>query len=240
MSVRVAAVVLAGGRGSRVQGEVNKVFLPIQGREVLEYSLDTFDRAPRVTEIVVVARSEDRSRLEAMLAALAPGKSIAIVNGGATRHQSEVAGIESLAVGIESGSIDLVAIHDGARPFMTLDLLESCIQSAAEGGGAIPGLAPESPLYRIADGMAVPLGSESVIRAQTPQVFSARPLLEAYRAAVAAGLEGVDTAETMERWGMTRVAVVAGDERNIKVTFVEDLFRAEELALAWERGRWKS
>jgi 2-C-methyl-D-erythritol 4-phosphate cytidylyltransferase len=238
--VRVAAVVLAGGRGSRVQSEVNKVFLPIQDHEVLEYSLETFDRSAAVTQIVVVARKEDGPRLEAILEALAPSKSVRMIYGGATRHQSEVSGLEFLAPAIEAGLIDLVAVHDGARPFMTLDLLESCIAAAEVKGGAIPGLAPESPLYRMSAGMAIPLGADSVIRAQTPQVFAARPLLSAYRAAARAGVEGVDTAETVERFGGVGVALVPGDERNIKVTFVEDLFRAEELALSWDHGRWKA
>ena len=76
------------------------------------------------------------------------------------------------------------------------------------------------------------------MRVQTPQVFRARPLLEAYRASVAAGFEGVDTAETIERFSTLEVAVVPGDDRNIKITFVEDLFRAEELAANWDDGRW--
>jgi 2-C-methyl-D-erythritol 4-phosphate cytidylyltransferase len=82
------------------------------------------------------------------------------------------------------------------------------------------------------------LPSLNIRRVQTPQVFHARPLLEAYQASVAAGFEGVDTAETVERFSDLEVKVIPGDPRNIKITFVEDLFVAEEYALEWEKGGW--
>jgi 2-C-methyl-D-erythritol 4-phosphate cytidylyltransferase len=240
--VRLAAIVLAGGLGARVRSGINKVFLPVQDRAVLDYSVRTLQRATGVSRIVIAVRPEDRHRLDHLigtdLTGAAPGPPLSTVAGGVTRHQSEVSAIESLATAIESGAIDLIAIHDGARPFMTFDLLESCIAAALRFGGAVPGMPPEAPLYRMEEGMAVPLASDALIRVQTPQVFKARPLLEAYRASVEAGFEGVDTAETMEKFSTVDVAIVPGDERNMKITFVEDLFRAEELATKWDDGRW--
>jgi 2-C-methyl-D-erythritol 4-phosphate cytidylyltransferase len=235
--VRLAAVVLAGGLGARVRSGINKVFLPVQDRAVLDYSVRTLQRASGVSRIVIAVRPEDRHRLDHLLGD-GPGPPLSTVAGGVTRHQSEVSAVEFLATAIEAGAIDLIAIHDGARPFMTFDLLESCIEAAERFGGAVPGMPPEAPLYRMEEGMAVPLASDALIRVQTPQVFKARPLLEAYRASVEAGFEGVDTAETMEKFSTVEVAIVPGDERNLKITFVEDLFRAEELATNWDDGRW--
>ncbi|HKY49052.1 MAG TPA: IspD/TarI family cytidylyltransferase [Acidimicrobiia bacterium] len=235
--MRLAAIVLAGGVGARVRSGINKVFLPVRDRAVLDYSVRTFQRASGVVQIVIAVRPEDRHRLDNLMAG--PGPPLTMVAGGVTRHQSEVSAIDFLATAIEDGAIDLIAIHDGARPFMTLEILEACIAAAVRFGGAVPGVPPEAPLHRIEDGAAVPLANESLIRAQTPQVFKARPLLEAYRASVEAGFEGVDTAETMEKFSTVEVAVVPGDERNLKVTFVEDLFRAEELATNWAEGRWR-
>lgn len=235
--MRLAAIVLAGGVGARVRSGINKVFLPVQDRAVLDYSVRTFQRASGVVQIVIAVRPEDRHRLDHLMGG--PGPPLTLVAGGVTRHQSEVSAVEFLATAVEDGAIDLIAIHDGARPFMTLELLEDCIAAARRFGGAVPGLPPEAPLYRIEEGAAVPLANESLIRAQTPQVFEARPLLEAYRASVEAGFEGVDTAETMEKFSTVEVAVVTGDERNLKVTFVEDLFRAEVLATNWADGRWR-
>jgi 2-C-methyl-D-erythritol 4-phosphate cytidylyltransferase len=238
MRDNVAAIVLAGGRGSRVQHDVNKVYLPIGERDMLEYSLDTMSRAPSVDRVVLVVRDEDRARAENLVAEIVPAKLTNVVIGGATRHESEQAGLEALAADIEGGDIGIVAIHDGARPFMTLDLLESTIGVARDRGGAIPGLRVHETLYRVADDSTEALPQEALRRVQTPQVFWARPLLDAYRRAAAAGVEGVDTAETVERFSDLEVAVVPGDRRNIKVTFVEDFFLAEEYALVWEKGRW--
>lgn len=235
--MRLAAIVLAGGLGARVRSGINKVFLPVQDRAVLDYSVRTLQRASGVSWIVIAVRPEDRHRLDHLIED-GPGPPLSTVAGGVTRHQSEVSAIEFLAPAIEAGAIDLIAIHDGARPFMTFDLLEACIEAAVRFGGAVPGMPPEAPLYRLEEGAAVPLASVALIRVQTPQVFKARPLLEAYRASLEAGFEGVDTAETMEKFSTVEVAIVPGDERNMKVTFVEDLFRAEELATNWDDGKW--
>jgi 2-C-methyl-D-erythritol 4-phosphate cytidylyltransferase len=237
MSNNVAGIVLAGGRGSRVQHDVNKVYLPIGERDMLEYSLETMSRSPSVDRIVLVVRDEDRSRAENLVAELVPAKLTNVVIGGVTRHESEQAGLEAVAPDIEGGAIGIVAIHDGARPFMTLELLESTIATARERGGAIPGLRVHETLYRLGDAPEA-LPQESLRSVQTPQAFWARPLLEAYRRAAASGVEGVDTAETVERFSDLEVAVVPGDRRNIKVTFVEDFFLAEEYALAWDKGAW--
>jgi 2-C-methyl-D-erythritol 4-phosphate cytidylyltransferase len=236
--MRVAAIVLAGGRGNRVRSDVNKVFLPVRDQAVLDYSIATFKRA-EVAQIVIVARPEDRDRL-AHLTSADSGMRLSVVDGGDTRHQSEMSALVSVAGSIESEEIDLIAIHDGARPFMSLELLNACIDGAARFGGAIPGTQPEAPIYQLAVGGVRSMESAGLVRVQTPQVFKAGPLLEAYRAAAAAGFEGVDTAETVEKYSALEVVVVPGDERNLKITFIEDLFKAEDLAANWSAGTWNS
>ena len=240
MSGGVAAIILAGGSGSRVQKEINKVYLPISNRDMLEFSLETMDRSPFIERIVLVVRDEDRPNAELLIAETMPSKLTDVVTGGATRHESEEAGLEQLAPFIGDGSIDLIAIHDGARPFMTLDLLETVIETARNAGGAIPGLEVEEPLFRRTENGVDSLDQTMLRRIQTPQAFLASPLLDAYRAARAAGFQGVDTAETVERFSDLTVSVVAGDPHNIKVTFIEDFFAAEGYALRWDKGRWRT
>lgn len=238
MSTGVAAIVLAGGSGSRIQREVNKVYLPIGDRELLRYPLETVDRSPLVDRIVLVVRPEDEPVATRILADVAPVKPTSIIHGGSSRHESEHAGLESLAGEISSEAVSLVAIHDGARPFMTLDLLEAILTTAHEHGGAIPGLPVEEPLYRIDGDTAHQLDPTTLRKVQTPQAFQARALLSAYRQASEAGFAGVDTAETVERFTDLEVVVVNGDPRNIKVTFIEDFFAAEDYVLDWRDGRW--
>lgn len=240
VSVSVAAVVLAGGSGSRVQEDVNKVYMPIGDRPLLEYALETMDRSPRVDQVTLVVRHQDRARAELLINETMPAKLTNVVVGGDSRHLSEMAGLEALRTDIERGAIDLVAIHDGARPFITLQLLDELIDAAIADDGAVPGLGIPEPLYRVGDAGAEMMEPGTLRRIQTPQVFRAKPLLAAYQASVDAGFEGVDTAETMERFSDLCVVVVPGDPRNIKITFVEDFYTAEEYALEWEKGVWKA
>lgn len=214
--------------------------MPIGDRPALEYSLETMDRSPRVDQVTLVVREQDQARAELLINETMPAKLSHVVVGGDTRHQSEVAGLEALRPDIESGDVDLVAIHDGARPFLTLQLLDELIDAAIRHDGAVPGLGIPEPLYRTTSDGAEMIEPDTLRRVQTPQVFRARPLLAAYEASLEVGFEGVDTAETMERFSDARVVVVPGDPRNIKITFVEDLYTAEEYALEWEKGVWKA
>jgi 2-C-methyl-D-erythritol 4-phosphate cytidylyltransferase len=234
----IAGIVLAGGSGSRVQRDVNKVFLTLADREMLAYSLDTMDRASEIDELVLVVREEDRSMAERVISETGLSKLIAVVAGGDSRHQSEWHGLEALASEIESGEIEIVAIHDGARPFMTTEILHATIEAARKHGGGVPGMPIDGPVYERTEDGTVALPHQRLRRMQTPQSFRSGPLLAAYRQAASQGREGVDTAETATRYSDLAIEVVPGDPRNIKVTFVEDIFRAEEYAAAFARGAW--
>lgn len=231
-------IVLAGGSGSRVQRDVNKVFLPLGDREILSYSLDTMSHSPVIDELVLVVRDEDRPAAEQLLGEVGTEKLVAVVTGGESRHQSEWRGLDAIADVIEAGDVEVVVVHDGARPFMTSELLASTVAAAVRSGGGVPGLPIDGPVYERNTEGAVALPHHKLRRMQTPQAFRARPLLEAYRRANRAGQEGVDTAETVGRYADIAIEVVAGDPRNIKVTFVEDIFRAEEFASAFAAGAW--
>lgn len=231
-------VVLAGGRGERLRREVNKVYLTLGGREMLQYPLDTFSRAMDVSGLVVVSRPEDEAHVRRLVSRYA-AKEVRVVHGGPSRHRSEHLGIQALAADIEAGRVEWVAVHDGARPFVTLDLLESVVVEAKRRGGAIPALAVSGPLYQRSGDGAVLLDTHRVQRVQTPQVFRAAELWAGFQAAERESFEGVDTAETVERFTDLRIGLVAGDPRNIKVTFVEDLLEAEELAASFAGGQWR-
>ncbi len=227
------AVLLAGGAGTRIQQEINKVYLSLGDRQIISYALESLDLAPRVELIVVVHRGEDGAHLDDLLASTPTTTPVETVLGGDTRHLSEYAALEHLASRIDD--IDLIAIHDAARPFATIDLISGLLEKADETGGAIPALPPGHPIIQ-KDGHS--LSGGDLVRVQTPQVFSATPLLAAYRAATADGFGGVDTAETVENYSDLPVDVVRGDPDNIKITFIEDIFEAEVLATSWESGRW--
>ncbi len=234
--MKVAGVVLAGGSGSRVRRDINKVYLPILDRPMLEYSVTTMASSCLVDRLVVVVRGQDTDVAVDLIEGI--DSAIEVVTGGQSRTESEHRALEHLAPAVESGDIDLIAIHDGARPFLTNDLLKRVIEAAATHGGAIPGLQISEPLYRIRGTTAEHLPQESLRRVQTPQVFRARQLADAYQQALQNGVGAADTAEIVERFADLEVVVVPGDTRNIKVTFVEDFFQAEEFAQVWKSGCW--
>jgi 2-C-methyl-D-erythritol 4-phosphate cytidylyltransferase len=146
-----------------------------------------------------------------------------IVHGGATRHESEYKALQYLKRDIEAGLIDLVLIHDGARPLATPELFVAIADGAQTHGGAIPTIALDPREMDTAR-------DETVARVQTPQGFRAMQLLQAYEKAAVTGFIGTDTAACMEAFfPEVKTVAVPGDIFNIKITYPQDLAIAELL-----------
>lgn len=227
-----AAVVLAGGSGSRSGRAGNKVYLPAGGRPLLAWSLRTFQQSPLIARIILVVRGVDRAAARAVLQAEPTPKLQRVLQGGASRHDSEHAGLEALATAIESAAVDLVCIHDAARPFVAPGLIARVLEAARRTGGGVPGLPLSDPVLLRSEGAQQPslVPTADLRLMQTPQAFRALRLLQAFRRAAEAGFTGVDTAETAQRFSDLQVEVVEGDPDNVKVTYAEDLAIVEELA----------
>lgn len=216
---------LAAGEGRRSGHHTNKVLLPLAGRGVFTWSIESARRLDTVTHTVLVIREEDRETVMATLDREVAPPEVAVVVGGDSRHASEWRALQALAPAIEAGEIDVVVIHDAARPLASTTMFGSVIEAALEHGGAIP-VRDQAHLTALEDGEEPP---DRVVAVQTPQAFRAGPLLEAYRLADADGFVGTDTASCMERYTDVPVLCVPGDAGNIKITFPEDLFLAERL-----------
>lgn len=226
------AVVLCAGQGRRMGAPVNKVFVPLGGRPLLAHTLAAFEVAEAVDEVVLVAHADELETCREIATAWGARKVAAVIAGGATRHQSEDAALGSLRERIEAGMIDVVLIHDGARPFVTPSEIDSVVRAARELGGALLATPMEAGEIIAAVDAGGEVGeiaaTEELWRAQTPQGFAAGELLRAYDAARAEGFDGTDTAASYERLGH-RVSVVCGSGENFKVTTPDDLARAEAL-----------
>src|SRR5918993_1952213 len=133
-----AAIVLAGGSGSRVGAAGNKVYLPVAGRPLLSWALAAFAAAPSVRRLVLVARPEDAEH--ARTAGERTDGEVEIVPGGATRHGSEWAALRHLAPAIRAGELAVVTIHDGARPLASCRLIEDTVEAAQVHRAAVPGV----------------------------------------------------------------------------------------------------
>jgi 2-C-methyl-D-erythritol 4-phosphate cytidylyltransferase len=234
--VGAAAILLAAGSGTRMGRTDNKVFAVVAGRPLLQWSLSAFASCTTIDRVVLVIRSEDRQRIAALLGRTGFGEQVPTVVGGASRQDSERAGLEAIAADIAAGDVDTVAIHDTARPFVTTGLIDRVVASARRAGGAVPVLELGDDIYhKTPDGRLV-RQARDLHRVQTPQAFRAGPLLEAYRTASHQGFEGVDTAETVARYTDLQIVAEPGDTDNLKVTYAADLVRAEGIAARRKRG----
>ncbi len=229
---QVVCVVLAAGQGTRMGHAVNKVFLPINGKPVIMYSLETFERCLAVDEILLVAAAGEEEQLATIARDAHFLKVRQVIRGGEMRHASERCALEALRARIISGEVEIVLIHDGARPFVPMAKVEQLVDKAHEMGGAILAV-PLQEGERLVQvdgeqGIERSLEGSLVWKAQTPQAFQAALLLEAYDQAERDQFYGTDTASSVERIG-GRVAVVEGDSTNLKITTAHDLVLAEKL-----------
>lgn len=224
-----AAVVLASGSGTRVGAKVNKVYLPLAGRRLLSWSIGAFAGVPGIGTLVLVTRPADREFVESVLNREVDGAEVEVVHGGRTRQESELNALRHLAERIDRGTVDTVLLHDGARPVVSPDLIIRVLEAARQHGGAVPGLPADDIVTAAGDeGLGGPLPG-SVVRAQTPQAFRARPLLDAYEEAARQGFDGTDTSSVMERFSTLPVHWVTGEHENFKVTYPHDLPVAEKV-----------
>ncbi|HKP40778.1 IspD/TarI family cytidylyltransferase [Mycobacterium sp.] len=222
-------VVLAAGLGTRVGADGNKAYLPLAGRSMVTWSLDALTRVSDVTRTVLVFRRGERELAERTVADELPDATVEFVEGGDSRHASEFNVLRYLAADIDAGAIDIVLIHDAARPMAGPDMFATAITVAREFGGAIPALILADVVRSAPNGLEYASGAAELVRVQTPQAFRALPLLQAYRAAERERFEGTDTSSCVEKYADLDVRTFSGQELNLKVTYAHDIAVAERL-----------
>jgi 2-C-methyl-D-erythritol 4-phosphate cytidylyltransferase/2-C-methyl-D-erythritol 2,4-cyclodiphosphate synthase len=217
---RCVALVVASGRGERFGGDRPKQYLPLAGKPLLRHCLERFCRHPGIDGVRTVVHPDDA----ALYVAAADGLELLDpVPGGATRQESVRLGLESLA----ERSPELVLIHDGVRPLPAPAVIERVLQGLRAHAAVLPALPVTDTLKRGHDGtVAGTLDRTGLYRAQTPQGFVYEAILQAHRRFAGAAM--TDDAALAEAHGLA-VALVPGDEDNVKVTEPADLARAERL-----------
>lgn len=220
-------VVLAAGIGSRVGADGNKAYLQLAGRSMVAWSVAAVAASPQIARTILVFRRGEREQAVRLMADEIPGTTVEFVEGGDTRHGSEHNVLSYLAADIDAGTVDVVLIHDAARPLAGAELMDKAVITARTQGGAIPVLPAGDVLRMTADGLSAI--DQSLVRVQTPQAFRAGPLWRAYQDAAATGFEGTDTSSCVERFTDLEVHGIAGSAQNFKVTFAHDVQVAERL-----------
>jgi 2-C-methyl-D-erythritol 4-phosphate cytidylyltransferase len=219
------AIIVAAGRGMRAGGGEPKQFRALAGVPLIIHTLRRFEACAAVDEIVLVAPVEETRRHVAAAGGVELKKLARVCEGGRTRTESVWRGLELLP----AGEVEIVAVHDGVRPFVTVGEIERTMRAAGEWGAAVLCAPVVDTIKTCEDGhVAHTLARESLRRALTPQCFRYELLRRAYEHARAGGIEATDDSALVELLG-ARIAVVDGGARNIKITRPEDFALAEIL-----------
>ena len=222
MAGRIAAVIVAAGRGHRAGGDLPKQYRHLAGEPVIRPTLAAFLAHPQIAAVQPVIHPDDEKLFDAAAAGL---RALPPVHGGATRQASVRAGLEAL----DGSAPDIVLIHDAARPFLTGDLISRAIVAGKAHGAAVPAVAVADTVKKIdeQDMVTETLDRSRLRMVQTPQAFVFGLIVEAHRRAAAAGLDDFSDDAALAEWAGHRVNVFAGETANVKLTTDDDFTGAE-------------
>lgn len=209
-----AAIIVAAGRGTRAGGDLPKQWQTLAGKSVVAHSIAAF--ADLVDQIILVIHPDDHAYAEGLRAG------VQIVEGGSTRDQSVRNALEAL----NGKGITKVLIHDGARPLLSADIIQCLLAALIQHKGAAPALRVTDALWRGENGLVSGTQDrDALFRAQTPQAFHFDAVLAAHRAHLGPAADDVEVARA---YGI-EVAIVGGDESNLKLTYAADFARAKRI-----------
>ena len=225
--MKVHSILLAGGSSDRFNNEENKVYFPIGGKPALSWALETLDNSDKVDSILLVVRDEDWDKTNNVIELVNPGKLSGVTIGGNTRHESEYQGLTYLKERPDVSEEDLILIHDGARPLLPNYLLDELINVAIKYGASAPGNNSNNLMKK--EEFNKKDMQETIVEVQTPQIFPASELWKSYELAKIDNWQALDTTECVSKYSELEAVVIPGDPRNMKVTFIEDIFILEEM-----------
>jgi len=221
-SMMVSAVIVAAGKGIRMNDTVRKQYLPLAGRPVLSHCLTLFEACDLINKVILVVPQEDFDYCRNKILSKFKIK-IDLVAGGKERQDSVYNGLIALG---ENGGI--VVIHDGVRPFANKEMLKSCVRGAKKHGACIIGVPVWDTLKRVSSSQNIETTIErkNIWFAQTPQAFKYDIIRKAHENARLKGYTGTDDARLVEQMGYP-VKILTGSKKNIKITTREDLKLAQ-------------
>lgn len=228
--MRKYVLIVAGGKGLRMGGDLPKQFIPLEGKPVLMHTLEAFHLWDASAELVLVLPEDHQPYWKMLCREIGCKAPHRIANGGETRFHSVRNGLEILSEEIkntsEGNEKTLIAVHDGVRPFVTAEVITACFDEAERNGAAIP-VTPMIDSLRVIDrDGSHPVDRSRYVAVQTPQVFDASLLLKAYDQEFSPFF--TDDASVVEAMG-DPICLVAGNRENIKLTTPFDLLIAKAL-----------
>ena len=230
--MKVSAIIVAAGAGIRFGAGIPKQFVALGGRPILAWSLKEFDSSSLINEIIVVAPPSDEGAVNAIIQKWIRRVRVKVVPGGSTRQESVKSGLDAV-----DGDLEWIAVHDAARPLVTLMHIEAACFLAQEVGASILAV-PVRDTVKVVDEDGLVIRNQDRTRlylAQTPQVCRKKDLQSAYRLAEDKGIRATDEAGLLEVAGVV-VGVVEGSSSNFKITSQEDLKMAEALITSIQKA----
>ena len=222
------AIIAAAGAGTRMASDRPKQFLLLAGTPVIFHTLKVFEQCDSIDEVIVVLPAEESAGFLSLAGKFGVRKLARVVPGGVTRADSVKRGL----MAIRSATAEIVVVHDGVRPFVTVEEIDATIAAAKSDGAAILVAPVTDTIKQVGDGAVVKtLDRGTLRRALTPQCFRYELLREAYQKADVNDPSLTDESALVEQLGK-RVSIVEGSARNIKITTAEDLAIAEAILAA--------
>ena len=214
-------IIPAAGSGRRIGAGQNKLLLKVAGVPIIVHTLRVFERDSDCKKIILAVKPEEREAFEHLVKEAGFKKIGAYVQGGGERQDSVREGLSA------TDGAGIVVIHDGARPFVTADLIKRVVETAETWGAAIAAVPVKDTIKKvISDQVKGTVNRESLWAAQTPQAFRRDLIIRAHQRALEKKLTATDDASLVEAMGEA-VRIVQGDDRNIKITTRNDLLMAE-------------
>jgi 2-C-methyl-D-erythritol 4-phosphate cytidylyltransferase len=227
------AIIAAAGHGTRMAGKRPKQFLELAGTPIIFHTLKAFEECDAIQEIIVVIPADATADFLSLAQKQNLRKLAKVVPGGATRAESVLHGLQA----VREATAEIVAVHDGVRPFVTSDEIARTVAAAGHEGAAVLVSTPVDTMKEVSAGVVVKTLNRAGLRnALTPQCFTYRLLRRAYAGVDVSDPELTDESSLVERLGV-RIVTVEGSSRNIKITRPEDILVGEAMLKAVGSGQ---
>lgn len=222
---QLALIIPAAGKGERLGGEIPKPYIKVAGKTILEYTLMKFKEVSGLGEVIVSTSSQYIDATKTLLTGIFPDLNCTVVEGGNERQDSIRNALEKI-----SDKTGLIAVHDAVRPFVSKEDIENCIEEASRSGGAVLAIPARDTIKVARANLEIEdtPNRKNLWQAQTPQIFWAALLREAYQYAASHNFLGSDDSSLVEKIG-GKVVLVEGSSKNFKITHPHDLDMAQYL-----------
>lgn len=225
---KVAAVIVAGGSGKRMGMKIKKQFIELEGKAILAHTIEAFNKCKVIDEIIVVVGKEDIAKVKTeIVSRYGYDKVIQIIEGGTERQESVYNGLMAV-----TKEVQYVMIHDGARPFISQEILEKALIMTKEKHATVVAVPVKDTIKVVNEALEVEAtpNRSTLWSVQTPQSFKKELLIKAYGYAKEKSLIVTDDSMLVEAYGK-KVHVVEGDYNNIKITTSEDLVLGQAILM---------